>query len=705
MDVMDDYSQDSASLSPAIVRLLHLLQACNSSHQAAIQECTETLERAIGLVPVPEAPGAEIAVDSVPLPANYPTHQSLMAALKESNQRFTKVFHSGIAICITSSSEGRFVDANASFQRLTGYDRTDVIGRTATELNLLPPGQSLQQMRDTLSQHGFLHDYEVEIQTKSGQICHALTSLEKIELNGEACVLSMFVSITDRKQAEAVLQKTNEELEQRVAERTAALRQANEQLRQEIAERQRVEANHALLAIAVEHAGDAIEITDAGFRIQYVNSAFEQITGYSKEEVIGKTPEEFFRSSEHEVGYYEAAEQTLKQGQVWRGQLISQRKDGSLISQDTTVSPVYNASQTILHYVALRRDITDRKQTEVALQESEAKFRAVSETTPIPIIIGRVSDGLIVYANQHLHTTFGYSPEDMLGRVSPELYYDTSDRQKLLNTVIQNGCLRNYELRLKKADGTPFWGALSAETLVFNGELTTLAAFFDITDLKHAEAQIKASLAEKEVLLKEIHHRVKNNLQIVMSLLRLQASRISDPKTLTVLKDSQNRIRVMALIHEKLYQAEDLARSDFGSYVRSLTTNLFRSYADELHRIDLYIQVSEFRLEMDTAIPCGLIINELVSNSLKHAFPANRKGEITVNFSLNSDNQYVLVINDNGIGLPEGLDFRNTNSLGLQLVCTLALQLKATIALDRDAGTRFTLVFVEPKFTEPKQKA
>ncbi|MBD2044660.1 CBS domain-containing protein [Coleofasciculus sp. FACHB-64] len=218
----------------------------------------------------------------------------------------------------------------------------------------------------------------------------------------------------------------------------------------------------------------------------------------------------------------------------------------------------------------------------------------------------------------------------------------------------------------------------------------------ELAERKRAEEQLKASLKEKEVLLKEIHHRVKNNLQIISSLLKLQSAYTKEEQVLGMFKDSQNRIRSMALIHEKLYQSKDLSRIDFAEYIRDLAGNLLRSYKASSQAITLKTNVNDINLNIDTAIPCGLIINELMSNSLKHAFPTpSIDKEICINIYSNGNYQFILNVSDNGIGFPKDLDFRNTESLGLELVCTLTEQLDGTIELDSRRGTSFFITFSE----------
>jgi len=214
-------------------------------------------------------------------------------------------------------------------------------------------------------------------------------------------------------------------------------------------------------------------------------------------------------------------------------------------------------------------------------------------------------------------------------------------------------------------------------------------------ELKHrkqAQEKIKASLKEKEVLLKEIHHRVKNNLQVISSLLSLQSQHITDKASRAMFEESQSRVRAMALIHEKLYQSDDLAHIDIAAYMQDLTASLFSTYTVR-NKIKVDIAITDIFLTITTAIPCGLIINELVTNALKHAFPKERDGTITVSMTPSNTDSLILTVSDTGIGFPEGIDFRNITTLGMQLVTSLVEQLDGTITLDRSEGTTFTITF------------
>lgn len=217
---------------------------------------------------------------------------------------------------------------------------------------------------------------------------------------------------------------------------------------------------------------------------------------------------------------------------------------------------------------------------------------------------------------------------------------------------------------------------------------------YELNQRKRTEERLKQSLKEKELLLKEIHHRVKNNLQVISSLLRLQSDYVKDETILSLLRDSQNRIRSIALIHEKLYQSKDILKINFDEYIRDLLNHLKHSYAANAPRVKLTTNAQEIWFNIETAIPCSLLINELVSNAFKHAFPIpSQEDEILVEISLIDENRYELTVQDNGIGFPLDLDFRHTESLGLELACLFTEQLEGSIELDRNNGTIFKVLF------------
>ncbi len=208
-----------------------------------------------------------------------------------------------------------------------------------------------------------------------------------------------------------------------------------------------------------------------------------------------------------------------------------------------------------------------------------------------------------------------------------------------------------------------------------------------------AEKKIQESLSEKEVLLKEVHHRVKNNLQIISSLLNLQMSQSTDPALTEGLRESQSRVRAMALIHEKLYQSEDLARVDMSSYISSLTSALVTTYRMAAGKVDVQIDTSNIFLDLESAIPCGLIVNELISNSLKYAFPGDRTGVINVSFKEKQTGFFTLLVTDDGVGLPKGFNPEKGSSLGLKLVSSLVKQIQGEMTVANEVGVNYEINF------------
>jgi two-component sensor histidine kinase len=216
----------------------------------------------------------------------------------------------------------------------------------------------------------------------------------------------------------------------------------------------------------------------------------------------------------------------------------------------------------------------------------------------------------------------------------------------------------------------------------------------ELGERKRAEEQLAASLREKQFLLQEIHHRVKNNLQVISSLLNLQAGQVQDSQVLNILRDSQYRIRSMAMIHEKLYRSTDVAQINMGEYIRELAVYLFQAYNASGRGIKLQLLVEDLILGIDPAVTCGVLLNELISNALKHAFPDGRGGEIRIEFQAGPDGRLTLVVADDGVGFPPGSDLYPTkSSLGLQLVHALTTQLEGTVELECQHGTRFTIKF------------
>lgn len=262
-------------------------------------------------------------------------------------------------------------------------------------------------------------------------------------------------------------------------------------------------------------------------------------------------------------------------------------------------------------------------------------------------------------------------------------------RQRVRRLLLTRWAMIQLRQQIRVQDNLALQMAKRTEELL----VANTALHKEISERKQAEEQIKASLKEKEVLLKEIHHRVKNNLQIISSLLKLQSHSIKDVQTLDIFKESQSRIRTMALIHENLYQSNDLSKINLSEYINKLVVNLFRSYQTNSSVIKPTINIDDVFLEIDVAVPCGLIVNELVSNSLKYAFPSGGEGEIWIEIFSDDKHNLVLIVKDNGVGLPKKFDLVSTKTLGLQLVNNLVEQIEGTVKNNSKSGTEFRITF------------
>ena len=347
----------------------------------------------------------------------------------------------------------------------------------------------------------------------------------------------------------------------------------------------------------------------------------------------------------------------------------------------------------ILHS-GLEQEIRDRRQAEKALRESEHKFQQMAELLPQPVF-ETDADGRITFANRAAFSAFGYGAEDLARGFSILDMVSSGDRVRATQDtrrVLEGNESGGNEYQMQRRDGTEFPALVyTAAILSENRPAGIRGIVVDITEQKHAAGVLQQAVHEKEILLKEVHHRVKNNLQIISSLLNLQAEALNDPRDRALFMESETRVRSMALIHERLYKSEDFARVEFKEYIESLVVSLFHSFGHG--GVTYHVDVEEVRLPIDVAIPCGLIVNELITNALKHAFPGGRLGHITVSLHQESDGTFILEVQDNGIGLPEDLRPSEAKSLGLHLVSILTRQLQGELEIQRGDGTLFRVHF------------
>jgi PAS domain S-box-containing protein len=339
--------------------------------------------------------------------------------------------------------------------------------------------------------------------------------------------------------------------------------------------------------------------------------------------------------------------------------------------------------------------IARKRRYDRALRETARRIAAVLEAVEEGITLSDASGHFELF-NSKFQKLTGYSVDeanadrDFLERLYPE----RSDLHRVLDafhTLLTTRLPQEVEAQILRKDGVRRTLLVNMNLFEHNARGQFLSSYRDITERKQVEERLRVSLAEKEVLLKEIHHRVKNNMQVISSLLNLQLNLLDDEEMREILRESQNRIKSMALIHEGLYRSENLAGVDFATYVSQLARSVVRSYTTA--PVELLLDVGNVQLSIDMAIPCGLILNELISNAMKYAFPGGRAGTVSVKVCRTDEGMVKLEVADNGVGLPPTLDIRESKSMGLQLVTTLVNQLGGTLDAVRGTGARFVISF------------
>ncbi|MHB8054751.1 MAG: PAS domain S-box protein [Candidatus Aminicenantales bacterium] len=384
----------------------------------------------------------------------------------------------------------------------------------------------------------------------------------------------------------------------------------------------------------------------------------------------------------------------------WFDQYRFRRKDGMYAEVEDRGYVARDASGRPARMLGAKRDITERIQSEKTIAASAVRYGMLVENANEAILVAQ--DGLNKFVNRTAIEMIGYSEAELLSRPFLEFIHQ-DDREKVADSyrkrLAGDTIQPRYAFRLLARDGGVKWVEIGAVLIDWEGRPATLNFLTDITDRHKGEESIQASLREKEVMLREIHHRVKNNMQVISSLFNLQAGKTLNPEYREILKEGQTRIRAMSLVHEKLYQSRDLSKIDLAVYIQGLADHLFDVYLADSNRIRLETDFEEVPVDINSAVPCGLILNELISNSLKHAFPEGRKGLIRIGLKHGPDDTIILRVADDGIGFPKDIDFLQFDSLGLQIAKLLVGQLEGTIKLDRTNGTAFTVTFRELKYT------
>jgi PAS domain S-box-containing protein len=471
-----------------------------------------------------------------------------------------------------------------------------------------------------------------------------------------------------------------------------------------ITRRERLIADLAETTAALDKAQGVIQGLDG--TILYWTAGAEALYGWSRQEAVGRTDRELLRT-EAARPLEEIQAHLLEHG-YWNGECRQRCRNGSRVWVAGHWTLHRNAAGEPVSVVKINNDVTELKRTAEALRTSEATIRSLFEQANEGILMVD-REGRIVDANASTEKLFGYSRAELIGlSVKTLLQEESISGRHVSHGADYEGDPSPYpmgqgrDLKAFRRDGSVFPVEISLSHVAERtGGGLAVAFISDITARQNADweracliASLESAVSEKTTLLKEVHHRVKNNLAVIAALLGMQAYLIDDTGARMALEESQQRVASMALIHEYLYGTENLDRVNIGQYLRQLSHELCQSYPVRPELVSIGIEAEEIELPVDQAIPCGLILNELLSNALKYAFPTGRRGKIDVYFGRMESGELLLSCGDDGAGMPPTFDWQDLHSLGLRIVTILTKQLGATLTLDRDrVGTRFELRF------------
>jgi PAS domain S-box-containing protein len=630
----------------------------------------------VGLKPVPMDNGLHVMASVIDISSRRKAEQ----ALRESEAKFRQLADAMPQIVWASRPDGLVDYFNRRWYELTGAgDRPPA---DQNWLQVLHPEDRQKCLERWYASVQTGQPYQIEYRFRFSSTEDYRWHLGRAlpVRNGEGRIVRWFGTCTDihdQKLAEERLREMNATLEQRVAERTAALRESEERFRS-----------------AFEFASIGMALVSPEGRWLQVSRSLCELVGYSELELLATD----FQSITHpdDLDTDMSFRRQILEGTIDTYQIEKRyiHKQNHVVHVLLSVSLVRDASSRPLYFIAQIQDISQRKEAEKRAATNEALLRLFIKHSPAAIAMFD-TNMCYIQCSDRWRTDYALPAGEITGLSHYQFFPDIPDRWKEVHQRVLAGAVESCDNDpFHRADGSTIWVQWECRPWrTAAGIVGGLILFGQVvTERKLAEERIRASLREKEVLLKEIHHRVKNNLQIVSTLLDLQSDHTQDQQALEMFKESRGRVRSMALIHERLYRTHDLARVDFNEYVEQLARDLYQTYRVSDDKIVLHVEVAAPPLPVDLAIPCGLLLNELMSNCFKHAFADTAEGWIRV--TLRSDGRInILTVADNGAGFPRGLDFRNSTSFGLQLVNMLVKQLKGEVELNTAHGSEIVVTF------------
>jgi len=668
-------------------------------------------------------------------------------AAHEAEERFRVVFESAPVGMIKMSADGRIVLVNAQIESLFGYLREDLVGQPIEKL--IP---ARFQGHHPEYRKGFFADArsramgagrELYGVRKDGSEVAVEIGLNPLRTRDGIAVLSSVVDVSERKRAEQQridllerLQELNASLEERVRNRTSELsrtlheregllREKNSLLEERQLAILALRASEADFRLLAESMPQIVWITQPDGKNIYFNERWMSYTGLTLEESLGDGWNKPFHPDDQHRAWDEWQAATARTG-VYSLECRLRRADGAYRWWLIRGVPILDASGTVRKWFGTCTDIDAVKRSAESAQQQMAALVESADDA----IITKGLDGIIQSWNPGATRLLGYSAEESVGHpvtmLIPEERLD--EEARILEQVSGGKHVRHFETLRKRKDGSLLEVSISVSPIHdrYGGVVAAAKIMRDITERNQAErertglldqlmtvnkeliavngaleqrvldrtAALRATLQERDVLLQEIHHRVKNNLSVIASLMGMQARRLPNDESRDALEECKGRVHAIALIHEKLYQSENYADVPFAEYLRSLAKDVFQATGTSPSTVSLTLAVDELPITVEKAIPCGLILNELITNALKHAFPQGRSGTIRVELARVEGERLRLGVADDGVGLPGEFSLQNTKSLGLRLVATLANQLDAELTVGAaGGGASFSLTF------------
>ena len=582
--------------------------------------------------------------------------------LKETQKYTRLLIDSSLDMICAFDKKGNITEFNTAAQKIFGYELSEIIGKP---VKILYPNSEYPLQLDEL--------YSKE--KYAGEVIN-------IKKNGEKFIAYLSSSVLKNEKSVVVGAMW-------VSRDISEIKKAEEELR-DSEERYRAIYNQVFIGIA--------QLRLSG-KFMQVNDQICKMLGYSKEELCHKSWDEIIVKEIPRLSNYM---EKLINGQSKKISFEKNffHKKGHVVNANATLSVVLDTHGNPSHFIAILQNITEQKKLEQDKQAQAARHDAIIEnsshiiwTTDRQMCLTSFNKNYVLDLMKHYNVkaTVGLSAVSIKLVLTEE--YNNYWLKKY--EAVLRGEAQYFETKMIDKQNNIVWREIFLNPIFDEkGKLVEVAGIgLDITEKKLANEKIRSSLKEKEVLLKEVHHRVKNNLQVISSILNLQSSYVKDQATLTILKESQDRIKSMAFIHESLYQTKDFTSINFSEYIVNLSRNLIHSYSRLDYEIKLNLEIQNVFLNLDLAIPCGLIINEIITNALKYAF-VDIQTDAAINVKMDLKDEFVyLQIKDNGRGIPEHISYRNTESLGLQLVVTLVDQLNGTITLNNKTGVEFNIAF------------